>query len=382
MDITELLASIPDEVTLDIRDPALAARLTPWDIEAKRLPGIMPLIEGLDTSTSPLYTFRKDRCYLWEGYTYENGKGKNPGSVTGGIKHTVLVPRLMYMMYKGIPLDTQKPKDPCACGAIAKMTKLPKAYINCCRLQVRHLCKDIMGEDHDGRCANPLHLTLGTPEDNNKDKMRHGNHTGQRGSKSSAATSTEEEVLAFYVDYKQNEETEMLRTIAERHQISMSKACDIICGESWNHVTGLPKAKKGRFEAKKAERRPMMKAFWMDYCHNKHTESLTNIVARYPGLSYTVASQMINQVSWNDVTGLPKRKGNVFGINEERQAKVQKVVADILENGNRLSFREYSERHGMSIHTIWNIYYKKSWPEITRVLPDLPTGKKRKTMSS
>lgn len=79
-------------------------------------------------------------------------------------------------------------------------------------------------------CINPLHLFLGTGQDNSDDKVAKGRQA--RGSRGGKAVLTEEEVLAL----RQYEHTHSYQDTADRFGVSKGTVADIINGRTWVHI--------------------------------------------------------------------------------------------------------------------------------------------------
>lgn len=195
----------------------------------------LSLIDGIDMKDA---TFHKHKCYLWKGPSSKKKKGSNHAHVKGfGEKGH----RLMGIMVYDIPKDLVKPKQPCPCGETNKFGKV-KTYMKCCRTLVRHVCKEINGEDHDGLCLNPLHLRLGTTEENQHDIRVHNTGRGGvfLGEKSYQAKMTDVKAAQVWEEIKLKNHKE-LKEIAKKFEISYSCVKVMSCGKSWNHITKLPK---------------------------------------------------------------------------------------------------------------------------------------------
>lgn len=95
----------------------------------------------------------------------------------------------------------------------------------------RHVCHKC----DNRRCVNPEHLWVGTNKDNMVD--RDEKQRMARGSLQGLAVLTEKRVLEIVVS------DESALALAERHGCSRRTIYDIRLGNSWNHVTNLPRRK-------------------------------------------------------------------------------------------------------------------------------------------
>ncbi len=96
------------------------------------------------------------------------------------------------------------------------------------KLVVRHKCLN-------KNCVKFEHLEVGTDLDNAGDRNRDG--TALLGSKNPNALLTEDQVREIY----KLKETMTVKYIAEKFNVSQSTIYEIINGDNWSHITGLPK---------------------------------------------------------------------------------------------------------------------------------------------
>jgi len=167
---------IIEQITVDCKNADTLRQAMLWNIEPQRLFDYLRKIADIDLSHP---TFQKNKCYLWTGAVRDEiQKGSQHGVFKINENQNMHAHRIMYILVYGIPVDIVGMTEPCPCGAISSRTKQRKIYKSCCRPEVRHICKDITGCDFDGRCVNPLHMLIGTREENQHDIHRHDTDAG------------------------------------------------------------------------------------------------------------------------------------------------------------------------------------------------------------
>jgi hypothetical protein len=198
--------------------------------------------------------FERDTCRIWTG-TKQSKQGTKGGNHGLFVLNQKLhgAHRFMYTMAHGIPPDLPnvRPRDPCPCGALNVKTKQPKRYDHCCRPVIRHICKDINGNDFDGSCVNPLHMTLGTFEENQHDIRRHGTAKGgvAKGDKTGWATMTNEiaqqvweEIQQRGTEQKEGKREHLgIKELCVKYNISKHTIVAMRQGKGWNEITGKSK---------------------------------------------------------------------------------------------------------------------------------------------
>lgn len=206
--------------------------------------------------TTPLNLFNKSECAVWTGpketRTNPSGKGCQHG-VFSYFKRNRGAHRLIYMMVYGIPQDLPnvRPRDPCPCGAVNVKTKQPKKYDHCCKLIIRHRCKEINGNDFDGSCVNPLHMSLGTFAENQHDIRVHKTGKGgvAKGEKTQWATMSNEKAQQVWEDIQQRDQQKKegtrknigIKELASKYGISKHTIVAMRRGRAWNVATDKPK---------------------------------------------------------------------------------------------------------------------------------------------
>lgn len=133
-------------------------------------------------------------CWLWGGSTAGQGEY---GHIQA-CKPRIYAHRAAYMVYKG---------------------QIPKG------MYVMHTC-DVPG------CVNPDHLLLGTPSDNNSDKIRKHRDAFMKGTSSQLKLSQEDikEIRRMSAAGVRNID------IAKKFNVSPSTTCDIKYGKRWSRV--------------------------------------------------------------------------------------------------------------------------------------------------
>lgn len=390
--IESILAKIPDEVIIDYQDPQVVARAMQWNFELYRLPSFFKLIDGVEQVGPSSFKFVRDRCYLWQGSHKNGGKGRQHGEF--GILRTGCMKshRIMYILYQGIPLDPPEFKDnlrkPCPCGAFSDRHGHVKAYVQCCRLQTRHLCLDVTHQDHDGLCVNPLHMTLGTQQDNMNDMARHGTAHRMYGSESHEAKIDEDQALAFLRDYEmrlQQDPSTTIIGVAKDHGITDHIGRHIVQGRAWNHVTGKPRPPKDAWEQKKALKKPVVEDFVHDYNQSIRTETLVDIVKRHPDIgSEGMGRLIVNGQAWQEFTGIaPKTTETPSETEEEKMQRVHEMCRDWEKRKGTISMRKLAIEHGFKYAIAYAYFTGHARSSQTGIAPK-PTKtatKKRKNAS-
>ena len=244
MQTTELKITYSDE---------LVARCKPWGV--MWTPELFKKFMGL-TGCSAQNTFSREKCSVWTGpkeaRTNPSGKGCQHG-VFSTFKRNRGAHRLMYMMAYDIPPDLPnvRPRDPCPCGALNVKTNQPKKYDHCCKKIIRHLCKDINGNDFDGLCVNPLHMALGTFEENQHDIRRHKTGRGgvAKGDKTKWASMTNEKSQQLWEEIQQRQlekdegkrEHIGIKELKVKYNVSRHTIVAMRRGRGWNEITGKDK---------------------------------------------------------------------------------------------------------------------------------------------
>ena len=122
-----------------------------WDRLRKEIPIIGKLGPLKETDKSrivdkTIYS-NFESCWIWNGTRQYNEKGHKHGCIWYNRKY-VQIHRLMFHNFiQDVPVYERKKNS----------------------LQVNHKC------DTDGQCINPYHMYLGTPKENTKDCIEHGN---------------------------------------------------------------------------------------------------------------------------------------------------------------------------------------------------------------
>ncbi len=96
-------------------------------------------------------------------------------------------------------------------------------------LCVLHNCP----EGDNPACCNPAHLFLGTKADNNTDRKKKGRNGDNSGEKQGGAKLTKAKVLKMFEDRKNKM---ILKDIADKNEISITQASDVLRRESWKHL--------------------------------------------------------------------------------------------------------------------------------------------------
>lgn len=197
---------------------------------------VIEQIDGFDQKT---LTFVKDKCYKWTGSQNNYNNYVQATIYIGKMEYAY---RLLYIMTKGIPGDTTDHNDNCPCGEKNKKGER-KRYGSCCKLMMRHHCASITGGNLKGLCVNPLHLSLGTSEENQRDIRVHGTGKGGLflGEQHYEATMTDEKAREVWADIQEGKLS--LRDVSNKHRISYNAVKDMNRGKSWKHITGIDGSK-------------------------------------------------------------------------------------------------------------------------------------------
>ena len=226
----------------------------------------------------------KTGCLEWQRYTDPNGYGKT--SVSGEL---LGVHRLAYYIYYRVDPE---------------------------ELLVRHVCDN-------PKCANPLHLTLGTHDDNSKDMVRRKrNQTGENhwmkrmperfkavrhkfveqgrknakqmnGAKHPTTVLTEDKVREIKERSAQGEGN---RELAKAFGVTHSNISAIVLGKSWAHVQ-YAKYEQGedRWNAK------MNPDIIRDIRTRSTNGQSFKSIARHYEVSSTLVSNIVNRKTWKHI---------------------------------------------------------------------------------
>ncbi len=185
--------------------------VTPEMIGRPILPGYQVSNHGRLRSKRPSIKWGKDNpgWRVLKGTPHFRGTGQHSGytrhilALSGGRSWTVLAHVLVAYVFVG-----------------------PKPFP---RAEVRHL---------DGKKKNnsPNNLKWGTAKENSDDTYRHGTRT--RGEKVGAAVLTEH-LIRDAMKRRQSKETVV--SIAKQCGVGLRTMHSVFSGESWSHVTGIPK---------------------------------------------------------------------------------------------------------------------------------------------
>ena len=88
-------------------------------------------------------------------------------------------------------------------------------------------------------CCNPHHLFLGTNADNMRDKMEKGRQSRINGEAIGTSKLTEDIVIRLMNEWVAGSSA---KALAERYEVDASTVGDIVNGENWKHVVGMPGA--------------------------------------------------------------------------------------------------------------------------------------------
>lgn len=209
------------------------------NMDAKKFLQMLRHIDGFDPVA---LVFEPNKCYAWLG---AHNASTGHGLMRIG-DQTRLVHRVIYNITYGIPGDEGDLNAPCPCGQARR-------YQSCCRPTVRHLCEirsDAPGPS--GSCCNPLHMALGTQSDNQRDihVQKKGRGGVMPGESHPHAKMTDEKALAVWQDIKAGMTG---KATAAKHGITTGMVKDMSRGRTWNHVTGIPTAKREAQYARRNE---------------------------------------------------------------------------------------------------------------------------------
>lgn len=219
----------------------------------KKVCNFMSNVPGYDTSTKSIL-FTRNQCNVWSGTQRRNSNqvGKFIKGGNHGIFGSQGAHRLMYAFVHGFPPDVSglKDNDICTCGDLGGRSHKPKKYRWCCKKIVLHKCKEINGEDHDGLCVNPLHLSLGIYAENQHDIRVHGTGRGgiKIGGSAPQASISDETGVQVWKEIKENrlksktDKTRLTQVeIAKKFNVNKNLIKDMVRGKAWGHITGYDK---------------------------------------------------------------------------------------------------------------------------------------------
>lgn len=135
-----------------------------------------------------------------------NQKGNKAGYGNGYWEGTqIMLHRLSYCFYKQIPISAIK-------GAV-----------------IMHTCDN-------PRCVNPLHLKLGTQDENLKDMV--GKGRSSKGEAHYITKLTEEQIQYAKQNYKPRDKQYSCHALAARFGVAPSTMHNAITGKRWGHLNG------------------------------------------------------------------------------------------------------------------------------------------------
>lgn len=137
-------------------------------------------------------------CWIWKGKFFNSGRAK----ITFG-KRNHLVSRLIYVL---------------------KYNKLIHG------LKVCHSCDN-------PACVNPLHMFIGTNQDNSSDMVAKGRQA--KGEANGGCKLTEAQVLSLRKEFSSGATR---ASLARKYKISWTQAAYICNGKSWKHLKGVERA--------------------------------------------------------------------------------------------------------------------------------------------
>ena len=141
----------------------------------------------------------KDDCWIWNGCLSNHGYGSFNNTVLGKM---IRSHRFSYECYNG---------------------PIPDGMLVC------HKC-DIPS------CCNPNHLWIGTPQQNNLDKMIKNRHSSKYGSECNLSILSEIDIIDI-IERINNNELLSIQQICYEYNISTGAIYDIFKRKSWKHIT-------------------------------------------------------------------------------------------------------------------------------------------------
>lgn len=137
-----------------------------------------------------------DRCWIWTGAKKKDGYGYVKLDGKDRLAH-----RLSYQLHKG-----EIPADQCVC----------------------HTCDNRL-------CVNPDHLWLGTPAENDLDKLSKGRQA--KGERSGPSKLTEKKVNDIRANCKKGSRSELSVTgFSRKYSVSSNTVSKIINFKTWGHI--------------------------------------------------------------------------------------------------------------------------------------------------
>ena len=228
----------------------IRAKQSSVDLTPELYENFISKIGGLDKKF-PVFT--SDKCFIWTGASRSGTeKGNKHGTFNTG-NGLMNAHRFSYMLAYSLPqnLPGIGSKDPCPCGTIGVKSKSVREYGHCCKKIIRHVCKEINGNDFDGRCVNPMHMKLGTYEENQHDIRVHktGKKKVLKGDKTPWATMTNEIATQVWQEIQQREKEKEegkrkdinLAELGKKYNISKHTLVSMRRGRAWNIITGKSK---------------------------------------------------------------------------------------------------------------------------------------------
>jgi|SaaInlV_200m_DNA_3_1039701.scaffolds.fasta_scaffold02567_5 predicted DNA-binding protein YlxM (UPF0122 family) len=214
-------------------------------------------------------------------------------------------------------------------------------------LVVRHTCNNPL-------CLNPLHLKVGTQQENIDDMMAANRQSKNVESLTKKQVLEIKELLDQYVK---------IIVIAERYNVHFQTISNIRRGKYWSRITGI---KKGDYE-QNINHGILVKEQLLEIKNLFGLGVKSRIIAEQFDVSEGTISNIRRGNFWSNITGIKNGDYN-NGSGGSKLTKFQAIdVKDMLED--KVSVDIIANKFGLDITSIYNIRAGKTYTEYTGIKP-------------